>query len=184
MLTRNYLFAKLMMLSILALAGACDDGSTYSMEPQEPAAILIEEERSRADMLAEYRRWRDDLATLKGPGGSEYARQWGVTLPEAKAQARAAIRFWSTTLGPWPENGEAAATNMGADECRRSHYAHMGLDVSGSDEMCLRARVRPPGGGGDDDDPVPPDEDYGVTCWWFQYDDGDHGGWWVCEREY
>ena len=165
MKNRN-LFAA--MVAALALLG-CNDEAFYSMDPEEPAAILIEEEWTRADLLADYRQWRDYLAILNGPGGSDLARKWGMTLPQAKAQAREAIRFFSATLGPWPQNAEASNVVGSTD----------------SDEKCIATWWdRPPGGGNgeDDDDSVPPEEGPGETCWWYHY--GDHDcGWWVCERE-
>ncbi len=166
MKTQN-LFAAI--AAALAAAG-CEGDVLDVKEPEGIVLTPIEIELTRADERAEYRGWVEDLATLKGPGGADYARTWGMTLPEAKAHAREGIARWSRSLGPWPQNYEGTAAADGS--------------CSGMDDPTCGPAAEAGPGKDEYGDPVPPDEDNGVTCWWFPNDWGyqvDRDGWWVCE---
>ncbi len=81
---------------------------------RRPALIPMDVEMTRSHMFTELRRARNDLAILKGAKGSDYARQWNMTLDQALTQARQAIRFWSQSLGPFPVRPTTKTTQADA----------------------------------------------------------------------
>ena len=93
-----------------ALLAACDSGPATSgpAPKEEPALVPVDIEITRSYKFRELARARHDLKMLRAPGGSDYARQWGMTREEGIAQVQQAIWFWSQNLGPVPEVPDGA----------------------------------------------------------------------------
>ena len=98
------------MVLVAVMAGAltaCEPptttASTNTEAPQEIGSVRLD----RPAVKAKLREARALLAALEGTGGHMVARErWGTSLESAVAHSKRGIRFWSRTLGPFPERGE------------------------------------------------------------------------------
>ena len=140
----------------VAVLVACDSEAPNSVPEEKPALVEMDIEITRSYKFRELKRARDDLVLLQGPGGSDYAREWGMTRDEGIATVRQAIRYWSQALGPVPQDGASDTLRLGQ---------------GGS-------------GPGQGDSGIGALEEEGYACWWWwlrNEGDADDVGWWVCE---
>lgn len=92
---------------------ACDFEAPNLVHEQGPALEEVDIEITRPYMFRELKRARHDLMVLKGPGGSDYARKWGMTRDEGITSVRQALYFWSQALGPVPQDEASDASASG-----------------------------------------------------------------------
>ena len=96
----------MVLVAVMALT-ACEPPTTIASTNDEARREVGSVRLDRPAVKAKLREARDLLAALQGPGGHMVAREkWGTSRESAVAHSKRGIRFWSRTLGPFPERGE------------------------------------------------------------------------------